>query len=680
MEHSYVVGQHVEARPRARARFKPARVSAAHPDGSVDLIFSDGARVQHVAAALVRPTSGKPHLAGEAAEKKPRVPGSRGLDAAEDDSSDDEDSDTAALLVSSKHPLRRRLLAARSREEVSAVVEAAKRERAAVTGESGGEAAEARSADDACSRMLRHVLRHSRRVTRARTPYGAPMTPAYRMFLEARTKRMRRKHIVDVTVWLDASAYKGHVRGQRKPGSVVLMFEFYAKIFSPSKQLSRRTLTYDEILRANNTLSFGEFLCLAKDTKITPQLLTKGELHLVWESLHRSKEDVFFQEMNYAQFLELLVRVALLAFEKRSNFEAAGGLPDGASAFAPLRKVSLLIAYMRLDDLRFIRRFLDTTGSATAARMNMGASADGAAEKEAAKAFLRKGEGGSDDAAALYQAIASEQYRASLRAPLLQYEVDNSDTDWQQLAGSPHLDIGVVPCGSRHRFQLRVTNKCRDKISVDVNMINLRDVELGCKTKPLPCGLKRVVNLTAVPSGWGETLGWVVLHATNMRTEETESVLCPVYMRSIVRGQFFPPDKLNQLPIDHLAPSRAGSRLRRKLQQLRTGAAASATSRPPSRAAVATSHSSRRAATAAGGRRPRRHPHSRLHDDGSEDERAVGEEGSGEHAVSSSAAAISLSRKARVPIAGGTALARTHSAPAGTRMATRGLGATSPPM
>lgn len=52
---------------------------------------------------------------------------------------------------------------------------------------------------------------------------------------------------------------------ETNPGTVLLIFNFYAKLFAPHTQMQAKVPTYSEIMFANNTLSQGEIMCFCID-------------------------------------------------------------------------------------------------------------------------------------------------------------------------------------------------------------------------------------------------------------------------------------------------------------------------------------------------------------------------------------------------------------------------------
>lgn len=64
----------------------------------------------------------------------------------------------------------------------------------------------------------------------------------------------------------------------RSPPPRPQVFNFYARLFDPRKQLCLRAPTYAQIAFANSTICLGEAVRFARDFRILPQLLTRGDI------------------------------------------------------------------------------------------------------------------------------------------------------------------------------------------------------------------------------------------------------------------------------------------------------------------------------------------------------------------------------------------------------------------
>ena len=64
-------------------------------------------------------------------------------------------------------------------------------------------------------------------------------------------------------------------------GPVRTVFNFYARLFDPRKQLCLKCPTYAQIRFANDTICLGEAMRFARDFRVLPQLLTRGDIQCV---------------------------------------------------------------------------------------------------------------------------------------------------------------------------------------------------------------------------------------------------------------------------------------------------------------------------------------------------------------------------------------------------------------
>lgn len=106
-------------------------------------------------------------------------------------------------------------------------------------------------------------------------------------------------------------------------GAIAQIFVFYAKVQPPSQQLARAPRSYDEVQQCNQTMSFLEFLCFARDFDLVPRYLSKHDLQGLWK-LHSTSclqatgkaavSDVARSGVDLGQFVQLLVKIALIAF------------------------------------------------------------------------------------------------------------------------------------------------------------------------------------------------------------------------------------------------------------------------------------------------------------------------------------------------------------------------------
>ena len=77
---------------------------------------------------------------------------------------------------------------------------------------------------------------------------------------------------------LERGEFAEKMARQTNPGTLLLVFNFYAKLFAPHQQMQAKVPTYSEIMFANNTLSMGEMMCFCADFRIVPNLLTRNDI------------------------------------------------------------------------------------------------------------------------------------------------------------------------------------------------------------------------------------------------------------------------------------------------------------------------------------------------------------------------------------------------------------------
>jgi hypothetical protein len=111
----------------------------------------------------------------------------------------------------------------------------------------------------------------------------------------------------------DASCYALARRERAVSGPLVTAFTFYAKVLDPRVATGKYYPLFDSIERAAKTMTFTELLAFCWDFNIVPQLLSRGDLRYVFGTVRREHDDKL-TELTFAQFEELLTRVALVAF------------------------------------------------------------------------------------------------------------------------------------------------------------------------------------------------------------------------------------------------------------------------------------------------------------------------------------------------------------------------------
>ncbi len=147
-------------------------------------------------------------------------------------------------------------------------------------------------------------------------------------------------------------------------GSLDLIFSFYAKLQKPGVQKMKRALTFKEIDQANTTLSFFEFLCALRDFDVVPNLVTKPDVLSIWKHCkakrgRRATPETVISELQFEDFLEILVHISLVAFQR-----------PGISIASNEECVEGLVKFMRLNDHKHALHVIRTRGCETSSRFN----------------------------------------------------------------------------------------------------------------------------------------------------------------------------------------------------------------------------------------------------------------------------------------------------------------------
>jgi hypothetical protein len=138
-----------------------------------------------------------------------------------------------------------------------------------------------------------------------------------------------------------------------------------SKLQCPGQQVARAPLSFDEIMLANERISFFELLLFFRDFDIVPTLMSKQELTCVWKKClilnHHNAvvgiDHVVEHSFGLAEFLQLVACIALVAFGARSHAKPA---PEAA--------IDALVEYLRLDSPLHARKIIQTRGRETQAR------------------------------------------------------------------------------------------------------------------------------------------------------------------------------------------------------------------------------------------------------------------------------------------------------------------------
>ena len=141
-----------------------------------------------------------------------------------------------------------------------------------------------------------------------------------------------------------------------------------SKLQCPGQQVARAPLSFDEIMLANERISFFELLLFCRDFDVVPTLISKQELMCVWKKClilnHHNAvvgiDHVVEHSFGLAEFVELVACIALVAFGARPHSKPA---LEGA--------IDALVEHLRLDSPLHARKIIQTRGRETQARTCM---------------------------------------------------------------------------------------------------------------------------------------------------------------------------------------------------------------------------------------------------------------------------------------------------------------------
>jgi hypothetical protein len=117
---------------------------------------------------------------------------------------------------------------------------------------------------------------------------GKTRAPIYQLFCEdadRATVVLQSSRGVALSATYDELRYRElkDKKDMRRPGSLLMIFAFYAKIQSWAGQLMRRLATFDQYRHLDATISFFELLVFCRDFKIVPTLISKRDIFNIWK-------------------------------------------------------------------------------------------------------------------------------------------------------------------------------------------------------------------------------------------------------------------------------------------------------------------------------------------------------------------------------------------------------------
>lgn len=391
--------------------------------------------------------------------------------------------------------------------------------------------------------LIQKLLWHSRQMDvtdeNAATPTtpkfrpGSAMSDTYRKFNKSVHRPQPTRSLVDVTTFFDSECYKkpsstARVRKSTKPGSLALLFDFYAKITSAKKKLCANKLSFVEIQRGSSTITMAEMFILLRDFDVVPRVLTKQELHQVWQTRLRDEDNVYYRELTYTEFVDCLGRCALLAFPK---------LGHTPGRYSNEFKVNAFIKYLGLDSVKFVRKKLRTSGRDTAGQLNFGVCSDTNQRVISDRDLGRVGK-----ARATKGHIAP--YDPGLNKLFEPYHTLPIESDWQCYK-APFVDMGTVLRNKIYRFKVELCNRSSYILNVTSCLKDCYGVRIAAKTRgPLAPGLSHIIdleaNFTKYRPAVAEKHATLLIEINSLRNRQIakEFIRIPLYINLVNPGSF----------------------------------------------------------------------------------------------------------------------------------------------
>ena len=316
------------------------------------------------------------------------------------------------------------------------------------------------------------------------------MSDTYRHFNKQTYRPQPNRSLVDVTTFFDSECYKKPSTARKavttsKPGSLTVLFDFYARITSSKKKMNNNKLSFAQIQRGASTITFAEMILLLRDFDVLPRLLSKRELRQVWQSRLREEDNVFYRELTYNEFVDYLTRCALLAFPKLDH--------PGGKRYSSEFKINAFIQFLGIRSMSFVRKKLRTRGRETAGQLNFGVHSDTNEQlkyERNASRIARQAEASnivSYDSAKITQLTR-------LFAP---YKREMAETAWKCYK-APFIDMGTVLRSKLYRFKVELCNRSSYVLDIHSSLKECFWVRILSPNHPsLAPGLSLTIELEA---------------------------------------------------------------------------------------------------------------------------------------------------------------------------------------
>lgn len=373
---------------------------------------------------------------------------------------------------------------------------------------------------------------------------------------------VKRGLLTELQTMYDATGYAGGVRPLPRVGSLSLLFECYALLFTPAKQLKARLPTYSETMRANTTLCFGEVLFLLRDMGVWPFEISKSELQHLFARVENkgAPEDADQDDLGVLGFAELLTRIAL-------HLGAPSATHRESSSQSPHAIVEAFAARFRMEDRRLYKHFIEVIGKDTQLRLNSGGGISSISRDRAKKNLLsmvaedakRKRHRCPEYVPPRGRGLAPtlmRRRRLDFVASRFTKDLSNifSQYRFHTGVGAPvwrpyghlFLDMAKVRVAHCNRYRIVVTNVSSEHIRVRASKHDLPAVTLKFSGAPVPPGLRMVISVTCEATHPHEAFGHISIQSLAGTGAVADTAMVPVYVQAVATSHL---DGLDQPPV-----------------------------------------------------------------------------------------------------------------------------------
>mmetsp|Transcript_2608 Transcript_2608/g.5068 ORF Transcript_2608/g.5068 Transcript_2608/m.5068 type:complete len:564 (-) Transcript_2608:5-1696(-) len=349
--------------------------------------------------------------------------------------------------------------------------------------------------------------------------------------------------------FFDSASYDCRDVPSRKDGSLKLLFQYYCRLLTPTG--GAEGLTLENIQVANDTISLQELTCFVCNFKIVPNLVSHAGVHFAWQRQRRAREnDEHPTELNYMAFVEVLVRVALIAFDELEN---------------PKERVWEMAAYLDLEHVDKYRRMIKSLEQSRngeyrpkvniAQNLSTADESDGPHEEftvvphkrerwstismspPSLPKHTRVRTRTTGKSANTVQKEAKRRhmfweadrlYDPSFLGLLNKYAFVDERKAWLPFDGEC-LDMGVLVLESTHRYKIQVQNWIPKMVYIEVAVLDIPNVTVTFDTREMPMGISRDVFLEIECKTLGEFLGWIVVTTYDSEYLQCDERSFPIY-------------------------------------------------------------------------------------------------------------------------------------------------------